>query len=718
MTMVTKPRCLPVSGEGHFFSSYTIPRHDACGIFWDFNFQAFILTRALLLLQGIKNRYQKVNIYRIWTFIGLFILLSAVDGFAQEVKVERSEEKVKIGDELYYIHEVEKGQTLYSISRAYNISQRVIARENPDIFLGLRPGQVLKIPFTLPGKQKEPERDTAQYLHHNVQKGETLYSLSRRYGVTQETIRRHNPMLYDQELKANQTVKIPRQQAEEAQQAEEKQTEAGKESKEYIYHEVEKKETLYSLSKRYDVEIRQIIEANEQLREGELEYGTVIRIPKAGISREEQNPLLARDLEKPLRDTVPSYYRMVREYLPSCDSSNYYKRRTLQVGLFLPFYLEKNQEKFYIDSSEVDDEGETIYKKIDRDPLYIYPRSENFVEFYEGVLMALDSLSKEGISVNLQVFDTAADSMKLRQTLRENNLRNLDLIIGPAYPQNFSVLARYARKNRIHIISPFSRSRQWVNENPQLIQIYPSKSAQLDQFASHISNYSDKNMILVHTGDSLYYPEIREFKNKIFTYISRDTSFADVRFKEVAFRDSLFYLEQAMNKGEENVIIVPSEDEAFVTDVVTNLNTLSTKGYDMRVFGYSNWQDFVNIEIEYFYNINLCLFASFHVDYSRPAVKSVIRKYRNSFYAEPSRYVFHGFDISYYFLNALYRYGREFEDCLYRYDIPLSHSDYRFYRRNRRSGLENVSLYLLKYKDDLTIDRVSISRNPPASVTE
>ena len=667
-------------------------------------------------MQGIKNRYKKVNIPRIYTFIGLLILLSTVEGLAQEVKVERSEEKVKIGNELYYIHEVEKGQTLYSISKAYNVSQRVIARENPDIFLGLRPGQVLKIPFTLPGKQKEEERDTAQYIHHRVQKGQTLYSLSRQYRVSQETIRRHNPVLYDQELKANQMVKIPRERAQKTDLAEEQ--ESGKESKDYIYHEVEPKETLYSLSKQYDVEISRIIQANEQLREGELEYGTVIRIPRPGEPAEEKSPLLAGDKEKPLRDTVPSYYRMVREHLPSCDSSDYYKRRTLQVGLFLPLFLEKNQEEYYIDSSEVDDQGEKIYKKIEYDQPYIYPRSENFVEFYEGVLMALDSLSKQGISVNLRVFDTAADSMKLKQTLRQNNLRNLDLIIGPAFPQNFSVLARYAKQNRIHIVSPFSRSRRWVNKNPYLIQIYPTKSAQLDQFASHISNYSDKNMILVHTGDSLYYPEIREFKNKIFTYISQDTSFADVRFKEVAFRDSLFYLEQAMNKGEENVIVVPSEDEAFVTDVVTNLNTLSKKGYDMRVFGYSNWQDFVNIEIEYFYNINLCLFTSFHVDYTRPPVKNVIRKYRDAFYAEPSRYVFHGFDIGYYFLSALYRYGREFKDCLYQYDIPLSHSDYRFYRQTPRSGLENVSLYLLKYKEDLTIDRVSITRSSPAYVTE
>ena len=644
---------------------------------------------------------------------GLLTLFATTAVWGQGVEMERSDEKVIISGELYYIHEVKKGHTLYSISKTYDVSQRIIARENPDIMLGLRPGQVLKIPFSESTGKEEEERDTSRFHYHQVSKGETLYSLSQRYRVSEESIRRHNPVLYDHELRARQTIKIPRKQQPKEDQAQQQQQRA--KTSPYIHHRVKKKETLYALSKKYNVEIREIIQANEHLRKEELEYNEVILIPRSSEQPTQKRPSPVQTAEQPEepRDTVPSYYQMVRERLPGCDSSDYFKRRDIQVGLFLPLYLEENQEKFYIDSSEVDDKGEKIYKKIKHDANYIYPRSENFIEFYEGVLMALDSLSTEGIEVNLRVFDSGADTMKLKQTLHNNNLSNLDLIIGPVYRENFSVMARYAARNRIHIISPFSKSNRWVQNNPYVIQIYPSQTAQLDQFASYISRYSDKNMILVHTGDSLYYPEVRQFKDKIFTYISHDTTFANVRFKEVAFRDSLFYLEQAMNRGEENVVIVPSEDEAFVTDVVTNLNTLSKKGYEMRVFGYSNWQDFVNIELEYFYNIRLCLFTSFHVNYKREPVKRVVRKYRKTFYSEPSRYVFHGFDISYYFLNALYRYGRGFEDCIYRYNPPLSHSDYRFYRGYRDSGLENVSLYLLQYRNDLTIDLVNLDPASP-----
>ena len=644
----------------------------------------------------------------------LLIFLACYCVYGQEPQVERSDEKVIIGGDMYYIHEVKKGHTLYSISQVYGVSQRVIARENPDILLGLQPGQVLKIPFSEPEEDKGMGRDTAHFHYHQVKKGQTLYALSRRYDVSQEAIRRHNPVLYDQELKARQTVQNPKK-APELEEQDQQQDQRAK-TGQYIRHRVKKKETLYALSKKYQVEIREIIAANAHLRNKELQYGEVIRIPRSGEESKKQQPspvMATEEMEEP-RDTVPSYYQMVRERLPGCDSSGYYKRKTIEVGLFLPLYLEKNQEKFYIDSSEVDDEGEKIYKKVKREPTYIYPRSENFIEFYEGMLMALDSLADRGIRVDLQVYDSSPDSMALKQTLRSNNLSGLDLIIGPVYQGNFSLMARYAKQNRIHIISPFSRSQRWMDDNPYVIQIYPSRNAQLDQFASYISGFSDKNMILVHSGDSLYYPEIRRFKNKIFTYISHDTTFADVRFKEVAFQDSLFYLEQAMNRGEENVVIVPSEDEAFVTDVVTNLNTLSKKGYDMRVFGYSNWRDFVNIEVEYFYNIRLCLFTSFHVNYNRPPVQRVVRKYRDTFYSEPSRYVFHGFDISYYFLNALYRYGKGFEDCIYRYHLPLTHSEYRFYRSYRNSGLENVSLHLLQYRNDLTIDLITLDPRSPA----
>jgi LysM repeat protein len=640
------------------------------------------------------------------------LVISSLSAFGQDekVEVERSDDKVIIGGQVYYIHIVKKGQTLYSISKAYDVSQRTITHENPDVLLGLRPEQVLKIPLVKKDINKKETRDSSKYRYHRVRKGETLFSLSRRFQVSKRTIKKNNPVLFEEELKAGQVIKIPKNQQYTS---EEDTTRAKTISRQrYIFHKVKKKETLWSLAQEYGVDTSDIIGANEILQEEELQYGTVIKIPKKE-QKEQQTRVLARQ-EKGKPDSVAHYYKQLRRYTPICDSSDYYKSNTLDVGLFLPLYIEENQERYYIDSSRTNEQGETIYKKVKKSPYYIYPGSENFIKFYEGLLLALDSLADKGVSINLKVYDTAGDPGKVKRLLSDNYFNNLDLIIGPVYERCFTRMARFARKNQIYIISPFARKNELLVSNPYVIQIYPSNDAQLEQFTSHIADYSDKNMVLVHTGDSLYYPQIRRFKNRLFSNISLDTNFADVRFKEVAFRDSIFYLKHALNKKEENIVIVPSENEAFVTDVVTNLNTLAKKGYKMRVFGYSKWQDFVNIELEYFYNINLELYTPFHVNYKDKPVKRVIKKYREMFSTEPGSYAFHGFDIGYYFFNAMYRFGKNFEKCIPYYNIPLCHSNYNFYRPSSHSGLENISLFILKYRNNLSIDVLDIGR-PKAS---
>lgn len=648
----------------------------------------------------------------------IFVSFSFSSAYGQEdtLKIERSDNKVIIGGDLYYIHVVEKGHTLYSISKAYNVSQREIASENPNILLGLRPGQALKIPFSEKDLKQKPEKAKEKYTYHKVKKGETLYSLSKRYNVSEEAIKQYNPVLMDEELKARQTIKIPRTgklkklKKIEGKKISSKDTTIGKslgiaEDENFIYHKVDKKETLYSISKEYEVSIEKIKELNPYLLKKELQFNSVIKIP---ADSEEESHVFAKEkaeeLER-LKDTVPAYYKINEQLLDRCDSSELFKNKTIHAALFLPFHIEKNAEKFYIDSSEVNEEGEKNYKKIRRSPYYIYPSSENFIEFYEGILLALDSIKNTGISVKLSVYDTKRDSFQVRSILYENDFSETDLIIGPVYKENFKIVSEFASDEKIHIISPFSKVTEQLSRNPYIIQIQPSRDAQLEKFASYISDYSNHNMVLVHTGDSLYYPEIEYFKNKVFSYISQDTSIADIRFKEVAFKDSLFYLEQAMNLKEKNIVIVPSRNEAFVTDVVTNLNTLAKKDYNIKLFGYSNWLNFRNLEIEYFYNLQLSLFTPFYVDYKNATVKNVIRKYRHKFKGEPTNYVYHGYDVGYYFFNLMYKFGNEFQSCMNAYRPELCHSHFQFFKRYYDTGIENISVYVLNYLPNLTIQR-------------
>ena len=150
-----------------------------------------------------------INIH-IFTII---LNLIAIISFSQSdtiPEVTKSGNKVIIGGEKYYVHEVKKGQTLYSISKAYGVSQKIIARENPNVLLGLHPGQVLKIPFKTTEKAKAAKKDTSRFYYHKIKKGQTLYSLARRYNTTLDKIKKYNPILSEKELKVRQTIKIPK----------------------------------------------------------------------------------------------------------------------------------------------------------------------------------------------------------------------------------------------------------------------------------------------------------------------------------------------------------------------------------------------------------------------------------------------------------------------------------------------------------------------------
>ncbi|MFP4042203.1 MAG: LysM peptidoglycan-binding domain-containing protein, partial [Bacteroidales bacterium] len=132
---------------------------------------------------------KKVSIILLLFSITCLVFPESTHAQKDSSEVQRSEDKVKIGGELYYIHIVEKGQTLFSISRAYDVSQKAIAKENPDILIGLRAGQALKIPYNPSEEDRVQHRDTINYNYHTVSKGETLFSLSRQYDVPVDKIK-------------------------------------------------------------------------------------------------------------------------------------------------------------------------------------------------------------------------------------------------------------------------------------------------------------------------------------------------------------------------------------------------------------------------------------------------------------------------------------------------------------------------------------------------
>jgi hypothetical protein len=161
-------------------------------------------------------------------------------------------------------------------------------------------------------------------------------------------------------------------------------------------------------------------------------------------------------------------------------------------------------------------------------------------------------------------------------------------------------------------------------------------------------------------------------------------------------------LDRILSKTRQNVFVVPSETEAQVSVAVSNINSLSEK-YPVTLVGSSNFQRFRSIQPEYFHHINMQLLSPYFVDYRSKLTNRFISGFRNNFAAEPNQFSFQGYDVAFYFMSALFQYGKDFVDCLPTHHVPLIQSEFYFDKVSRHGGYMNRGLFVVKHKPNYEV---------------
>lgn len=633
------------------------------------------------------------------------LLFAALISFAvlgqepETVQVKVSTDKIKIDGKIYLVHVVLKGETLYSISKAYNVTQMEIAMENPDIYLGIRVGQSIKIPV----KVKDDSTESEEFIYHIVRKGETLFGLSRKYNISIDDIVAVNPDV-ETGLMLSQVVKIPKSRLNTLGTA----SVEVKDTAKFITHIVQKGEGLYSIARQYNVDQDVIVELNREKLVDGLKLGAELRIPRVTdlAPTAQQQPQQGDSLHVVTDEGVYVVPRPAH-----CNTFNYTTEgRPYNVVLLLPLFLKEfeNADTLAV-PVQAPAKPNARPTPVKTGPS-IPAKALGFLEFYEGFLLAVDSLRNAGLSVNLTVFDTRRDVDNVTSILQSSALRNADLIVGPVYPECLKPVANFARENRIHMVSPLSSNDYLQSSNPYLFQVNPSFYSQLREFSSKIDLCSDRNIVLMHEADSLSNNLVISFRDMLKQDISKCSNSDSVHYKEVAYQAGSVAVEvqskisHSLVLDKENVLLVPSENEAFVADLLGHLYTLSNyHGYKIKVYGLPRWQKFKNVQLEYYYNQQLHLFTPFFVDYNSDGVKRFIGEYRHTYRSEPSQYAFQGYDVGFYFLSAMMRYGIDFKFCLPDFKVDLLQAKYRFVQDNSLSGFENRSVFMIRYTRDFDI---------------
>jgi LysM repeat protein len=636
--------------------------------------------------------------------IAILFLMVNYSGYSQVV-VQRSTDKVIISGIPYYVHQVKKGETAYSISRAYGISVEEFTKENPPAVFGVNEGQALRIPvksvadviLSEPVPVKK-QRDESKFIYHNLKPGETVYFLSKSYGVSENEIILSNTGIDINKLPVGAEIVVPRREFMSDRQKFDYQ------EKNYIYHKVLKGESLSLIAQKYGLTVRELRRENRDLRFPQV--GDFVRIPGAQITEKPE-------VESVKTDSVPEIIPepVIRIERPAGFTPVKELGGTLDVAVLLPFYLKENSLRTEIDTSKSLN-GKKIKKVIKRSEEWIYPRSLDFVEMYEGILLAADTLRSLGLDINIYPYDIKKDTIAITKLISSGKLAEMDLIIGPVYSHNLTAVASYAGGLGIPVVSPVPLiNNSALSNNTNLFMASSSLEIAQKALAKKASEFYDYNFVYYHADTSGIDEDVKRFKNQIFTELSYKLPYEEIKFKELLFysrsmfdNDSINRLSHALSDQSKNVVIIASEETPVISETIMDVHGLSKK-FDIKVLGYPAMRDLENLDPKYLFDLDINVYSQYWIDYEKNDVKQFNADFRKKFLTEPveKSYAWQGYDIAYYFLSGMAIHGKDFIVHPEMHYPDLLQTEYDFVQKDSTGGFENQKLFLVRYTKDYEV---------------
>jgi len=610
----------------------------------------------------------------------------------------------------YKTHKVKEGETIESIAKMYLVTPFDIFAVNPDAKSSLKLDTVLIIPTTRVKNDpiQESVKEVIGYKKHKVKRKETLYSISKKYSIDIEDIKKYNKRLYSENLRKGDKIQIPKFKTIVSQvslnNTVKKYTVLPKEGKwrvaykfgitvpqlealnldlpevlqpgqevnvpnisnneektieeSYSYYTVSKSEGFMSLDRKLGVTQEQLEQLNPDLKDSGLKLGMILKIPADTKTSNTVTDLLNTNLTTSLRNLS-----------------------TKKIALMLPYRTHR------IDIDSVQEAKKAIRK----DALLSIS-----LDFHAGALMAIDSAKRMGISTSLKVYDTKNQISEVSNILSTNDFSDFDAVIGPLVPKNLDRVASSLKRDNVPVVSPFSMPTTLYDN---VFQSVPSGDLLEDTIIKYVKSDSQpRHMIVI--SDSKH-KRISDKLKMEFPDAKQIFSRKDKKGKEAYYINEVD-LENIFKNGK-NIVFLETDNEGFASNVISMINGLIIDDIEIVLYTTDKNRAFEGREISNYHLSNL----KFHY----PSVNKTadigssknafIRAYRREYNVSPNKYAVRGFDLT---LDLLLRLASE--DDLYKAstsDIETEYVENKFrYSKKMLGGFYNEAVYVVKY-DNLTI---------------
>ncbi|ANW95324.1 hypothetical protein AXE80_03040 [Wenyingzhuangia fucanilytica] len=556
------------------------------------------------------------------------------------------------------IHIVKPKETLYSLSKLYDVEMTTLIKDNPILtFDGLKIGQELKVPY------KEPEVLEAS-KNHIVKEKETWYGISKLYGVTIEDLKLANPNFAIEGLKIGSVIEIPVSNNLATQ-------EQGSGKSNENSHTISKGETLYSVSKSYGISVDELLAVNDTVVVDSLVIGTVLKLPKKVVESVvvstaspiyKQTPVFYKYYShKDTLAVVLDKYNMSLDSLkslnPSLDSlvnnggkmlmgfkkthqlfgnQEWFKdsiitNKPIKAMVMLPFDFKKNdtlsQEILFANSSALP----TIVS-----------------DFYLGAEIAIDSLKNQGINVDLKVVDTEKSVDSIYKNIAKYKAMEPDVIVGPLYSSNAIYVATQFTGTPVYY--PIYSKKQSTFMNSNLIKTATEKSLFEKEILAFIKeNRKGQHLLIVGLNENRN--ELLKLKNQLVKkdsvgkVLADDVSILTLSKGYIAKSDFL----DKIKLDKPNWILIADKNNVVTSDVFNNVMSLPKENKyktPVRILSFekSDYIDKLSYESLFRYHYT---YATDEVEYREIENKSFEQSYLRKNHQYPSYHATRGFDVTY-----------------------------------------------------------------------
>lgn len=583
-----------------------------------------------------------------------------------------------------YIYYVKQGEGFYSLNKKFGVTRDEVVKFNPSAKNGLNRGQKLYIPIP---ENAKPDASAASSTVHTVKQGESLYSISKQYNTTVSDIMVLNGMS-SSALKAGDKLKIP-QAGSNSSAATEKAgsdilqnataaapSEPVKQKEENIAiingeryrtekYVVQRRETLYSISQKFNTSIDNILACNPGIKS--LSKGDILNIP------------MTKEVIK-----VVDEYRAANQPITVTPDRNMADadkkdKNHIKIAVLYPFRLNAPTHQ-----------------------------SKAFLSCYKGLLLALDSMKHEGLSAEVVAFDTEGSIEKIKQILESPKLKGSDMIFGPDDKEGIKLIGEYAKYNQILLVNSFSINDNEVAGNRFIIQGHiPSSYFYSTASKALAKSAADKEVVFLvdnyETND----------KKEFIENLREEFKASGKEITKFNFNDASNFnvLSNSLEKGADVIFIASSSTRNGVAKTTALLSKIKETRPDlnMSLFGYPEWLTYTKDYLEIFHNLNTTVFSRFYINTNDAAWKEFYRNFlywygSSAGYSLPATDVL-GFDTGIFLLKGYAKFGSGLSQNISSLQSNSIQTDFSMTRISDNGGYINKNIYFVNFSPEFKISK-------------